>query len=215
MQYNRLDAICSLLNASDKLIDIGCDHAYVSIDLAKKGAKKILATDIHEKALNVAKKNIEANGLQNIITCQLSDGLENIDTTNFNTIVIAGMGTSTIKHILSNQEKRKPIIKIIVQSNNDLPELRSFMNQAGFAIQKEIVVLEKKHFYTIILYKKAKQKLKKRELEFGFFQENLQEYYDYLLKKYETILKEVPKKKIKKRYQLKKKIKWLNKWKKL
>ncbi len=212
MPEKRLEIISSLLNKEDCLIDIGCDHAYVCIELAKKGADKILATDIHEKALKSAKKNIEKNGFQSIIDCQLSDGLEKINTEGFNTIVIAGMGTSTIKHILSDQKKLNSIQKIILQSNNDLSELRLFMKQIGYAIKKEYVVLEKKHYYTIILYQKGKQKLKKRELELGFYQENLQEYYQYLIKKYEIIRNKIPKKNRKKRYHLKQKIKWLQNW---
>ena len=59
MKQKRLEAICSFLTTEDKIIDIGCDHAYVPIYMAKKGATHILATDIHENALNVAKENIK------------------------------------------------------------------------------------------------------------------------------------------------------------
>ena len=56
MKQKRLEAICSFLTTEDKIIDIGCDHAYVPIYMAKKGATHILATDIHEDH-NVAAEN--------------------------------------------------------------------------------------------------------------------------------------------------------------
>ena len=55
----RLKSIANLVDSNDVVADIGCDHAYVPIYMAKKGATHILATDIHENALNVAKENIK------------------------------------------------------------------------------------------------------------------------------------------------------------
>ena len=49
-----------------------------------------------------------------------------------NTLGIAGMGSSTIKHILNDSSKLVNINKIVTQSNNDHEMLRSFMNQIGY-----------------------------------------------------------------------------------
>ena len=105
MQSKIIKAILSLLDACDNIIDIGCDHAYVAILMAHKGSKKILATDIHKGALEIAKANIKKEGLENIIQTKLTDGLVSIDTKEYNTLVIAGMGTTTIISILSLKEK--------------------------------------------------------------------------------------------------------------
>ena len=64
MQSKRIKAILSLLDACDNIIDIGCDHAYVAILMAYHGSKKILATDIHKGALEIAKDNIKKEGLE-------------------------------------------------------------------------------------------------------------------------------------------------------
>ena len=58
MKQKRLQAICAYLNVQDKIIDVGCDHAYVAIWMARLGTQQILATDIHEEALNMARKNM-------------------------------------------------------------------------------------------------------------------------------------------------------------
>ena len=89
MKQKRLEAICSFLSNEDKIIDIGCDHAYVPIYMAEKGAKHLLATDIHANALAVAKENISKNHFEDAIETCLSDGLDEIDTSNYDTLVIA------------------------------------------------------------------------------------------------------------------------------
>ena len=101
----RLKSLAALVSPDDIVADIGCDHAYVPIYMAKKGATHILATDIHENALNVAKENIQKNHLENTIETLLSDGLDKVDTKNYDTLVLAGMGASTILSILDNKEK--------------------------------------------------------------------------------------------------------------
>ena len=99
---NKLLKIATLINIDDKVVDIGCDHGYLSIYLAKnKICNKIIASDINENALNNAIGNIEKERLNNKIKVIISDGLQNIDK-DIDTAVIAGMGTNTILNIIKN-----------------------------------------------------------------------------------------------------------------
>ncbi len=183
----RLKTIASFVETSDRLIDIGCDHAYLAIHLLKNHlCQKVLATDIHEKALMCAKKNIEKEHLENKISLILSDGLEKIDQKNWDTVVMAGMGTNTILHILNNIQK-KYIKKIIIQSNHDLYTLRRKMPNYGYYLEREEVVFEKKHYYVIGVYNLKKSKLSSRELLFGLYNLKNKEYYSYLKKELEKI----------------------------
>ena len=192
MQSKRIKTILSLLDACDNIIDIGCDHAYVAILMAYHGSKKILATDIHKGALEIAKDNIKKEGLENIIQTKLTDGLVGIDTKDYNTLVIAGMGASTIISILSLKEKLKSIKKIIIQSNNDLDILRKYMESINYKINKEIVVYEKGHYYTIIEYICGKDTLKPYEYLYGKYNKDNKEYYEYINKKLDYLLDKVP-----------------------
>lgn len=192
MQSKRIKAILSLLDDKDNIIDIGCDHAYVAILMAYHGSKKILATDIHKGALEIAKDNIKNEGLENIIQTKLTDGLVGIDTKEYNTLVIAGMGTTTIISILSLKEKLKSIKKIIIQSNNDLDVLRKYMESINYKINKEIVVYEKGHYYTIIEYICGKDALKPYEYLYGKYNKDNKEYYEYINKKLDYLLDKVP-----------------------
>ena len=200
MNSKRLLAIASLIDKEDSIVDIGCDHAYLDIYLIKnKLCKKAVASDISENALEQAKTNIKMYKLTKKIDTIVSNGLENIDVKNINTVVISGMGTSTILDILNNC-KVNNINKFIIQSNNNLEELRTAMNKRNYKIEKEIVVYEKGKYYTIIEFVHGKEKLSKTTKLLGLYNPNNLEYYNDLYDKNKKILNKIPKYKIKKRF---------------
>ncbi len=192
MKQKRLNAIFSFLNSEDKVIDVGCDHAYIAIAHAKQTKNHTLATDIHENALQIAKENILKNHCEEKITCILSDGLKKVDTTNYDTLVIAGMGFHTIQQILSETEKCLPIQKLIIQSNNELENLRKFVNHQGFALMDEMVVEEKGHTYIIMKWIRQKQKLPKLVAELGIYKPENQKYYQDLYEENKKIQSIIP-----------------------
>ena len=94
MLSKRLKAIASLIPENDNIIDIGCDHGYLGIYAIKeKLVKSIILTDIKESALSMARKNVKNSNLD--IPLIVSDGLNNINSSDINTVVVSGMGTST------------------------------------------------------------------------------------------------------------------------
>ncbi len=202
MKQKRLEAICAFLDANDRLIDVGCDHGYVAIEMAKRGCSKILASDIHEGALKSAEQNIKKNNLEKTIETVLSDGLSDIDVKAYNTLVIAGMGASTILHILSDKKKLENITKIILQSNNDLAMIREYMQTHDFFLEEETIIQEKKHYYVILKYRKGKQFLTETEIYFGLYKRENQEYYRFLEKKYQEILKKTSNIQVQREYEL-------------
>lgn len=188
----RLKTLASFIKKKDKVVDIGCDHAYLSIYLIKNNlCKSVIASDINSNALNNAKQNIKKEKLEKEIPTILSDGLENINQSKVDTIVVSGMGTATIVHILEKVEIDK-IKKIILQSNNDLYSLRKKMQEFGYYLAQEKVVFEKKHYYVIGEYTKEPRKLKKRELIFGIYYFENKKYYQYLKQEFYKINKKIP-----------------------
>ena len=208
----RLSAIADMVSQNDNIIDIGCDHALLDIYLTNKGIN-CTASDINKNALDIAKKNIEKHGLKNKINIVQSDGLENINIKKNDVLVISGMGASTIEHILSNN-KLKLIDKIIIQSNNDLYELRKMMIQKHFYIVDEKIIYEKDKYYVIICFKRGYHKYKDIELYLGpcilsnrIF-ENIH-YLEYIYEKEKFKLDKIPIKQFKnkiKQYLIVKKI---------
>lgn len=182
MVTKRLKAIADLVPHNVSVIDIGTDHAYLPIYLYQKNiTKNIAASDISPKVLASSLENLKKYNLDTQIPLILSSGFDNI-TKQYDVVIIAGMGTHTIKSILSNPNIPDTLI---IQSNNDHYELRLFLNSLNYKIKKEIAIKDKKHYYVIIMYQKGKETLTKSELLFGK-SANL-EYYNYLLNKYQNI----------------------------
>ena len=209
---NRLLAIANNIDKNDKVIDIGCDHGYLSIYLKVVNKNKVvIASDINENALNMAKKNILASKVK--IDTRLGSGLDVIKKDEIDTIIISGMGGNTIFGILKNNlVKLKGIKKIVIHSNTDIFMLRKNISKLGFKIKNEQLIKDKNIYYIIITFEKGRHKYNKKELYFGplLLQENsklFQEKNEIELNKLKDIRKKIPSNKILKRYKLKKIIK--------
>lgn len=177
----RLNTIASLVPNGARVCDIGTDHAYLAIYLKKSGkAQSVIATDINEKPLKNAEKNIELSGVSGI-KLRLSDGLSEIKQGDADTIIIAGMGGEVIAGIL---ERGKNIaatsgISLILQPTTSPEALREFLCLNGYEIIKEIPLEENSKLYSIMLVKYTGNTLTPKEVfyfvgkilpdtEFGF-----------------------------------------------
>ncbi len=190
MKQLRLNTIAGFVEKLDRVADIGCDHAYLAIFLKKeKKCTSVIASDIHKNALEMAKKNCQKENVS--IPLFLSDGLENLDQEKLNTLIISGMGTNTILHILESVNK-KYIQKLILQSNNDLPKLRKKVQKIGYSLTEEKIIYENGHYYVIGKYTKEKRKLNCVEIEYGIYHEENHSYYLYLFNELKGIVKNLP-----------------------
>ncbi len=184
MNSERIKTLASFVSKNDTLLDVGCDHGYLSIYLKKNNlVKEVYASEISSKALegafkNFAKYKVEIKGF-------LSDGFKDIPVF-FDTAVIAGMGTKTIEHIVDS----KKVPKLIIDTHNEQAELRRYLNKLGYELQAEKVIYEKGHYYNIMLFKEGKKKLKRKEILFGI-SKNV-DYYNYLLNKNKELMPKVP-----------------------
>ena len=138
MISKRLLTIASLVDNDAIVADIGSDHALLPIYLIKeKIAKKAYAIDNKEGPISAAQDNIDRYNLQDFIEISLSEGLENL-AADVNTLIIAGMGYSSIAEILDkNLEKAQKQDKIIIQCNKDLDKLRRYLEEHSFHVLKE------------------------------------------------------------------------------
>jgi len=218
----RLQTIVDIIPDNTKLIDIGCDHAYLSIYLASnKNNMKIIASDSNINAYNIALSNVKENNLDSVIDVRLGNGLSVVSKEEIDTVVIAGMGSMTIVDILKEgYEKLVNVNTIILQSNTDLYYLRKNVVKLGYYIDKEIVVKDSGIYYTVIVLKKGKKKYRYDDLYFGPMDKVLinQTLIDKINNEYNKkicIYKNIPKNKFIKKFKLKllinKYIKILNK----
>lgn len=193
----RLQTIATMIEKGADVIDIGCDHAFLDIYLTLYNDNHCIASDINQNALNNAITNIKKYHLENNIQVIQSDGLEAINVKDKSTLIISGMGTTTIKHILSNP-KVDQCETIIIQSNNELLELRKFLNKR-YKIIEERIVVDRMIYYTVIKLVKGKQRCTKMDYYIGpYIRKNniplRKEYLEYLIETNQSVIDKLPSK---------------------
>lgn len=177
----RLRMIASLVPKCDSLCDIGTDHAYMAIYLAKKGiAKKIIAADIKKGPLMQAEKNIALFEAEDIIETRLSNGFEKIGEGEVDCVIIAGMGGETIAQILENEKGCK---YFVLQMQTAHKHLREYLSSHNFVICNEAVCSEGRKMYAAILAMRGEgQTLSEAEKEIGpvLIKKRPPLFYDYV-----------------------------------
>ncbi|MCR5741414.1 MAG: class I SAM-dependent methyltransferase [Gammaproteobacteria bacterium] len=170
----RLKSIALMVDKNSKVIDVGCDHALLSIYLEKElGLKKILAIDNKEEPLKSAKSNIEFYGLTGLIDTLLSDGLDKANLSLYDTIIMAGLGGDTIRYIMD--KKDIPLgYTLILEPNKGARDLREYLLNNGYEIIDEDFIKDKNHYYPIIKAKKTLKNTKYNEYELSFGRFNIE-----------------------------------------
>ncbi len=135
----RMKMNAGLVPDGSSVADIGCDHGYVSIFLAKeKRCPKVIALDVNAGPLAIAKENIAQAGLQDQVECRLSDGMEALSPGEVDTLLLAGMGGQLICRILQqSQTVLCGITTLVIQAQSDLREVRKTLHRLGFWIEEE------------------------------------------------------------------------------
>ncbi len=150
----RLEMI--LMNIYTRTIaDIGTDHAYIPISLARNNKiDYAIATDLRKGPLMIAKGNIEKYNLSDKIELRLGGGISVIEENEAESIIIAGMGGELITTILSDDEKKIRSAKyLILQPMNSQDVLRKWLSENNFSIIKEDISIEGHKVYNLIIAK--------------------------------------------------------------
>jgi len=180
----RIKALASLVDKDSRLVDIGTDHALLPIYLYENEiTKKVTGSDISSNALEFAKNNLKKHNLSDKIKLIVSAGFTNLND-EYDTAVISGMGTDTIKKILDRENLPK---KLIISSHKNVDKLRLFMNKKGYKIIKEITLKDNDIYYDMIKYEKGIETLSNYDILVG--KSNDTEYKLYILDKYKKIYK--------------------------
>lgn len=149
---NRLYACANLVRPGSCAADIGTDHGYLPIFLVTHGiCSQVIASDLRPMPLQAAKDNALQAGVEDQITFCLSDGLRNVPLEGVDTVICAGMGGDTIQSILlGTPEIWRAGVQFILQPQAAVPELRGFLSEHGFQIQREIFAQDGKFIYTVM-----------------------------------------------------------------
>lgn len=167
---NRLNCIADYVTANAKLADVGTDHAYLPIYLVENQIIDFaIATDIVQGPCEAARKSVEKYNLKKNISVRKGDGLASVKQGEVDTVVVAGMGGSSIVDILTKGESvLLGVTTLILQPMTESFILRKWLCQNGWFIEKENLVVEAERLYEIIVAKKGFSKeLNKIELLIG------------------------------------------------
>ena len=149
---DRLLACCNLVKRGDRVADVGCDHGYLGIYLLTQGiAKSVIESDVAEGPLQSAMRNAVKYGTKNKMSFHLSDGVKDIPR-DFDCMVCAGMGADTIMSIIHNSSEwlKDPKYRLILQCQSKRPELRQWLYDEGFRINRETLAKDGKFVYSIM-----------------------------------------------------------------
>lgn len=146
----RLDLVASLVKKGSTIADVGTDHGYIPVFLCKTGIiKGAVACDINIGPLSSCEALVLQEGLSDYIKVRLSNGLDNVKSQEFDTLIIAGMGGELIKDILSRctyvKEKH-----IILNPMTHCEIVRKYLYDNGFEIINDIIVEDSKHYYSVL-----------------------------------------------------------------
>ena len=184
----RLKLVASFVPQDSRIADIGTDHGFVPICLAKEGRiKSALAMDVRTGPLERAEAHIKEAGISDIpISTRLSDGLKELKPQEADTVIIAGMGGELeIKILQEGRHLWSTIRRFILSPQSDLEKVRRFLSEEGFLIEKEAMLREEGKYYTVMSVVRGAM-VYNRIIEYR--------YGKYLLEQKEPVLKEYLKK---------------------
>ncbi len=162
----RLALCASFVREGVRVADIGTDHAYLPVWLVKEGkVSYAIAADVKTGPLRRAERNVARYHVEDCVSLRLSDGLEAVFPLEADDIILAGMGGETIAEILSRAPWLKDREKhLILQPMTSAEELRRYLRQNGFAVQREEAACEGGHCYSVMLAWYAPHALPQGEL---------------------------------------------------
>ncbi len=165
---NRLKLVGDYVDKGSIPLDIGCDHAKLSIYLLKeRNFPFVYASDNKSGPLNQAMENVDYYNLADRIELIKAEGLNSLND-KIDTITVTGMGGLTInKMFLENRNKLTNIKTIILSPNNFIKEVRETITSLGYYLKDEELVEESDKLYHLLVFSRGDRIYSDEELYLG------------------------------------------------
>lgn len=171
----RLQTVVELVTKGKHVADVGCDHAYISIYMMEHQiANRVIAMDINKGPLERAAANIEKYGYKEQIETRLSDGLEALNPGEVDTVLIAGMGGPLMQKILLGKKNViEQVDELVLQPQSEVRDTRVFVEQLGFKIIQEDMLIEDGKFYVMLKARRTTEPLSQKKEIYNLYGEYL------------------------------------------
>lgn len=148
----RLGAIAAMVTPGLIPADVGTDHGWLPIALVEeKKVPRAIAMDVRVGPLTRAEEHIRMHKLGDYIETRLSDGLENLEKEEAQSLIIAGMGGPlTIRILSQGWQIADSMREWILSPQSEVESVRRFIVERGYRIEAEDMVLEDGKFYPIM-----------------------------------------------------------------
>lgn len=148
----RIKSIKNFINKANVCVDVGSDHAYLSLFLIEENRSQyVYNIEKNDGPLQNSIKNTR-NYKERIFNIK-SNGFKNFSNLiDIDYCVISGMGTNTIIDILNGCKNK--VNNFIICSNNNYDVLRKWIKKNKYKIYDELTILENEIFYEIICFSK-------------------------------------------------------------
>lgn len=145
----RLMSAVRMLTPGNRVVDVGCDHGFVSIYLLQQGISPFcLAMDVRSGPLSGAKEHVAEQGLEQYIETRLSDGLKAYEIGEADAMICCGMGGPLMARIMEeSQDKARQLKELVLQPQSEIPQFREFLRKNGYRITHEDMVYEDGKYY--------------------------------------------------------------------
>lgn len=151
---NRIKALMDLVPNNSIVADIGCDHAYLIIELIKNDkAQYAYGIDNKSGPIKNAVTNVEKYQLFNRINIIKADGLDfNLDP-KIDTLVFAGLGGMNVINIINKDKKKLKHIKYIVTDiHRDDAKVKEYLESLNYKVKESLDIIDKKKKYHLCRY---------------------------------------------------------------
>jgi len=154
----RLAAVASVVPAGSIVADIGADHGYLSVYLAKeKNCPRVVAVEKSARNAEKARETVLHYNVLEKVDVRVGDGISALEEKDgVDVLILAGLGGLTICRILlAAGEDLQRFKRIVLQPMGDLALVRRFLFAYGFSFVSEKIALERGFYYEIIAAEKG------------------------------------------------------------
>ena len=162
----RLERIIASAGSCAVVCDIGCDHAYVPIELVKRGAaERAIACDIRPGPLLQARRNVEEAGLSDRISLRLGDGLKEVKAGEAELVILSGMGGRLMEEILRG--RLLDFQSFLLSPQSEPERVRALILREGLSIAGEEMLSEDGKYYLILRAERRKAGEEREEVPYS------------------------------------------------